>query len=56
MSEVIIHLGMHKTGTTWLQRQLFPKLDRVEVKRAKSIDEIAGIIKGCAASDDRAAT
>jgi hypothetical protein len=52
MAEVIIHLGMHKTGTTWLQRQLFPKLDRVEVKRAKSIDEIAGFIKGCAASDD----
>ena len=52
MAEVIFHLGMHKTGTTWLQRQLFPELDKVEVKRAKSIDEIAGFIKGSAASDD----
>jgi Sulfotransferase domain len=52
MAEVIIHLGMHKTGTTWLQRQLFPELDRVEVKRAKSIEEIAGIIKGSAPGGD----
>jgi hypothetical protein len=52
MANVIFHLGMHKTGTTWLQHQLFPDLDGVEVKRTKSIDEIAGLIKRSAASND----
>ena len=27
MGKVIIHIGMHKTGTTFLQKVIFPKLD-----------------------------
>jgi len=27
MSEVILHLGLAKTGTTWFQQRLFPQLD-----------------------------
>lgn len=27
MSRLLIHIGYHKTGTTWLQRRLFPRTD-----------------------------
>ena len=29
MSDVVIHVGCHKTGTSWLQEYVFPKLDAV---------------------------
>jgi len=29
MSNIILHLGVHKTGTTWLQECVFPKLEGV---------------------------
>ena len=34
MSEynIVIHLGLHKTGTTFLQQEIFPKLAGVNYK------------------------
>jgi hypothetical protein len=40
---VFFHLGLHKTATGWLQRQLFPKL-RLPVYRTRKFDKIIEII------------
>src|SRR5262249_8525232 len=31
MTKVFFHIGLHKTGTTWLQNQFFSRLDGVKV-------------------------
>jgi hypothetical protein len=41
VTKVFFHIGLYKTATTWFQRQLFPRLDGVEVVRTKYIDRIA---------------
>ena len=41
MIDIFFHIGLHKTATTWFQRQLFPSLDGVQVVRTKYIDKIA---------------
>jgi hypothetical protein len=41
MSKVFLHIGMHKTATTWFQRQLFPKIGGACVIRRKKMHEIA---------------
>jgi hypothetical protein len=41
---VFFHLGLHKTGTTWFQRALFPKLPQVSTKRARNFSAIDGIL------------
>jgi len=38
--EIVIHLGLHKTGTTFLQKCVFPKLKDVEVQHLMNICQI----------------
>ena len=38
MNDVIIHIGMHKTGTTFLQENVFKKLDGVNLMRCNYIN------------------
>lgn len=38
--EIVIHLGLHKTGTTFLQKNVFPKLKDVEVQHLMQICQI----------------
>ena len=40
MQEIVIHLGLHKTGTTYLQKCIFPKLEDVEVQHLMQICQI----------------
>ncbi len=41
---VFFHIGLHKTGTTWLQRALFPALSDVTTKRSRSLPKIKDAI------------
>ena len=36
---VFFHIGLHKTATTWFQRQLFPRLAGIRYRRSKRIKE-----------------
>jgi hypothetical protein len=45
---VFFHIGLHKTGTTWLQRALFPALPDVITKRSRSFPNIKDLV----ANDD----
>jgi hypothetical protein len=38
--EIIVHLGLHKTGTTYLQKCVFPRLDGVEVQHLMQICQV----------------
>lgn len=38
MAKVIIHVGLHKTGTTFLQKEIFPKLKGVKFFDKKDIN------------------
>lgn len=38
--EIVIHLGLHKTGSTYLQKCVFPKLEDVEVQHLMEICQI----------------
>lgn len=41
--DIIIHIGLHKTGTSFLQRVIFPKLDGVYYIRTNKAFEILSI-------------
>jgi hypothetical protein len=43
-SAVYFHLGLHKTATSWLQRQVFPKLP-LAVHRTRKFEKISDIIQ-----------
>ncbi|WP_373533182.1 sulfotransferase domain-containing protein [Vampirovibrio sp.] len=44
--EIIIHVGMHKTGTTYLQEHIFPKLDDVYLVSVNTVvDPIKRFLK-----------
>jgi hypothetical protein len=40
MQKIIIHLGLHKTGTTFLQKCVFSKLKNVEVQHLMGICQV----------------
>jgi hypothetical protein len=40
MTNVFFHIGMHKTATSWFQRQMFPAIDDASLISSK-MDEIA---------------
>jgi len=40
MKEIYIHIGLHKTGTTWLQRVVFPQLQTVNYIPRENISRI----------------
>ena len=40
MQEIVLHLGLHKTGTTFLQDCIFPNLKDVEVQRLSEISKV----------------
>jgi hypothetical protein len=46
--KVVIHLGLHKTGTSFLQRKIFPKIENVVIYRPTRAFEILSIrpVKG----------
>lgn len=41
MAKIFFHVGLHKTATTWFQRQFFPRLENVHVLRTRQLDTIA---------------
>jgi len=44
MKRVLFHIGLHKTGTTWLQKVLFPTLADVSVQRSRDFHSITRIV------------
>jgi hypothetical protein len=44
MANVFFHIGMHKTATSWFQRQLFPNIDGASLISSKKMDEIAAAL------------
>jgi hypothetical protein len=40
MTEVVFHIGLHKTGTTWFQNQFFPRLEGVEVVHTRHLSRV----------------
>lgn len=44
MTNVFFHIGMHKTATSWFQRQLFPNIDGASLISSKKMDEIAAAL------------
>jgi hypothetical protein len=43
---VIVHVGLHKTGSTWLQQEVFPFLDGVRYTGGVSRRWLSGIVAG----------
>jgi hypothetical protein len=41
---VFFHMGLHKTGSTWFQRALFPNLPNVEMQRTRKFSIIEKLI------------
>ena len=41
---VVFHIGLHKTGTTWLQKVLFPTLPGISVHRSRDFSKIDRMI------------
>ena len=41
---VFFHIGLHKTGSTWFQRALFPDLPNVEVQRTRKFSIIEKLV------------
>jgi hypothetical protein len=40
MTKVFFHIGLHKTGTTWLQNQFFSRLDGVKVLHTRHLGRV----------------
>lgn len=49
MAQICFHIGMHKTATTWFQRNFYPVIDDVRVVRRKRPSRIANAIEEAAA-------
>jgi hypothetical protein len=56
MSPVILHIGYHKTATTWLQNAIFPRIDEVHYAGRRAPDYLAarGIVDPTAFVNDLA--
>jgi hypothetical protein len=40
LTDVFFHIGLHKTATTWFQKQFFPSLDGVHVLHTRHVTKI----------------
>lgn len=56
MTNVFFHIGMHKTATSWFQRQLFPNIDGAYLISSKKMDEIAAALAAFDAQTSREST